>query len=172
MPRSTLSSLPVIAAMLLMPLPSEENTKNVSGGEYEAKAFWFSEFDSHAGGDDRAAIDTIAPAAQGQVELPTREFDLRENSKTRNPPTAGSSHRTDFVAAAAPNSCATMNPGASTGRLPVNASLAHRASATVGFATVLLAAETPAKAAQDLGAKDRGCTTAWSNRQMRMGLAF
>jgi hypothetical protein len=52
-------------------------------GEYEAKAFWFSEFDSHAGGDDRAAIDTIAPAAQGQVELPTREFNLREKLKDK-----------------------------------------------------------------------------------------
>jgi hypothetical protein len=27
--------------MLLMPLPSEGTTKNVSGGEYEAKAFGF-----------------------------------------------------------------------------------------------------------------------------------
>ena len=148
--------------MLLMPLPSEGTTKNVSGGEYEAKAFWFSEFDSHAGGDDRAAIDTIAPAAQGQVELPTRAFDLREKLKDKKFTDGRKQPANRFCRRRCANSCATMNPGASTGRLPVNASLAHRASATVGFATVLLAAETPAKAAQDLGAKDRGCTTAWS----------
>jgi len=172
MPRSTLSSLPVIAAMLLMPLPSEENTKNVSGGEYEAKAFWFSEFDSHAGGDDRAALTQLRLPPKARLSCRLASSTCGKNSKKRNSPTAGSSHRTDFVAAAAPNSCATVNPGASTGRLPVIASLAHRARATIGFATVLLAAATPAKAAQDLGAKDRGCTTAWSNRQMRMGLAF
>jgi hypothetical protein len=38
MPRSTLLSLPVIAAMLLMPLPSEGTTKNVSGGPSRVSA--------------------------------------------------------------------------------------------------------------------------------------
>ena len=40
MPRSTLLSLPVIAAMLLMPLPSEGTTKNVSGGSLESLRKW------------------------------------------------------------------------------------------------------------------------------------
>jgi hypothetical protein len=38
------------------------------------------------------------------------------------------------VLAAAPSSCATTNPGTSTGRIPANVTLAARASVTVGFA--------------------------------------
>ena len=47
---------------------------------------------------------------------------------------AGASHRKSAVAAAAPASCAAMNPGASAGRIPANVSLAARASVTAGFA--------------------------------------
>src|SRR6185295_5494925 len=47
---------------------------------------------------------------------------------------AGTSHRKRAVAAAAPRSCATMNPGASAGRIPANVSEAARASVTAGLA--------------------------------------
>ncbi len=46
----------------------------------------------------------------------------------------GTSHRKSKVAAIAPASCATMNPGASAGRMPANVSEAARAMATAGFA--------------------------------------
>ena len=46
----------------------------------------------------------------------------------------GTSQRNRPVAAAAPSSCATMKPGASTGRIPANVSEAARASVTAGFA--------------------------------------
>ena len=44
------------------------------------------------------------------------------------------SQRNSAVAAAAPTSCATMNPGASAGRMPANVSVAARASVTAGLA--------------------------------------
>src|SRR5215471_2689363 len=47
---------------------------------------------------------------------------------------AGTSQRKSNVAANAPASCATMKPGASTGRIPANVSLAARARVTAGFA--------------------------------------
>src|SRR5579862_2339631 len=46
----------------------------------------------------------------------------------------GTSHRNRNVAAAAPANCATMNPGASAGRIPAKVSLADRASVTAGLA--------------------------------------
>src|SRR5262245_62847723 len=46
----------------------------------------------------------------------------------------GTSQRKSPVAAAAPSSCATMNAGASTGRIPANVSLAARARVTAGVA--------------------------------------
>lgn len=46
----------------------------------------------------------------------------------------GTSHRKSSVAAIAPASCATMNPGASAGRMPANVSDAARASVTAGLA--------------------------------------
>ena len=90
MPRSTLSSLPVIAAMLLMPLPSEETTKYVSGGEYEAKAFWFSEFDSHAGGDDRAALTQLRlpPKARLSCRLASSTCGKTQRQEIHRPPEA------------------------------------------------------------------------------------
>src|SRR5262249_51705533 len=45
-----------------------------------------------------------------------------------------SSHRTTATAKAPPMTCATMNPGTSTGRIPANESLTARASVTAGFA--------------------------------------
>src|SRR5258708_38440376 len=47
---------------------------------------------------------------------------------------AGASHRKHSVATIAAASCATMNPGASTGRMPANVSLAARAKVTAGLA--------------------------------------
>src|SRR5258708_5245644 len=47
---------------------------------------------------------------------------------------AGSSQRKARVAATAPASCAAMNPGVSTGRIPAKVSLAARASVTAGLA--------------------------------------
>ena len=47
---------------------------------------------------------------------------------------AGTSQRNKSVDTAAPRSCATMNAGASTGRMPANVSLAERANVTAGFA--------------------------------------
>ena len=46
----------------------------------------------------------------------------------------GINQRNRTVAAAAPASCATMNPGTSAGRIPANVSVAERASVTAGFA--------------------------------------
>src|SRR5262245_1466547 len=46
----------------------------------------------------------------------------------------GTSHRKSPVAAAAPSNCATMNAGASAGRIPANVSVADRASVTAGLA--------------------------------------
>src|SRR5262245_16897891 len=46
----------------------------------------------------------------------------------------GANQRSASVAAPAPRSCATTNPGASTGRIPAKVSLAARASVTAGFA--------------------------------------
>ena len=46
----------------------------------------------------------------------------------------GTSHRNRSVAAAAPASCAPMNPGTSAGRMPANVSVSARATVTAGFA--------------------------------------
>src|SRR5271165_4217580 len=47
---------------------------------------------------------------------------------------SGASHRKHSVAATPPASCATMNAGASAGRMPAKVSLAARASVTAGLA--------------------------------------
>ena len=44
------------------------------------------------------------------------------------------SHRKNIVAARAPNSCAIMKGGTSTGRIPAKVLLAERARVTAGFA--------------------------------------
>src|SRR2546421_1476220 len=46
----------------------------------------------------------------------------------------GMSQRKSAVAAAAPNSCATMKPGTSEGRIPAKVSLIERARVTAGLA--------------------------------------
>src|SRR5437762_11061510 len=46
----------------------------------------------------------------------------------------GTSHLKSIVAANAPNSCETMNAGASDGRMPAKVFVAARASVTAGFA--------------------------------------
>ena len=46
----------------------------------------------------------------------------------------GTSQRNTSVAAIPPANCATMNPGASAGRIPANVSLSARAMVTAGFA--------------------------------------
>jgi hypothetical protein len=53
-------------------LPNEQQ-RTFLGGEYEAKAFWFSEFDSHAGGDDRdnwSSLCTQAASSVGGLRTP------------------------------------------------------------------------------------------------------
>src|ERR1044071_3173006 len=47
---------------------------------------------------------------------------------------AGSNHDHTAVAAKAPSNCATMNPGASAGRIPENVLVTERAKVTAGFA--------------------------------------
>ena len=46
----------------------------------------------------------------------------------------GLSQANNRAAAAAPNSCAAMNPGASCGRIPEKVSVSDRATVTAGFA--------------------------------------
>src|SRR2546425_7206404 len=50
---------------------------------------------------------------------------------------AGASHRNSPVAAPAPSSWTTMNPGASCGRMPANVSVAARARVTAGLAKLV-----------------------------------
>jgi hypothetical protein len=50
----------------------------------------------------------------------------------------GTIHLASTVAAIAPASCMTINPGTSIGRIPANVSLAERASVTAGFAKKVL----------------------------------
>src|SRR5207237_328561 len=63
-----------------------------------------------------------------------RRVDAREDHRDAHGCSAGMSHREKAVAAPAPASWETTNPGTSAGRIPANVSVAERASVTAGFA--------------------------------------
>src|SRR5215813_8141512 len=80
---------------------------------------------------DAREADGEEPPAAARDEETHRE---RTTTSGADSGRAGTSHRKSPVAAAAPNNCVTMNPGASEGRMPAKVSEAARASVTAGFA--------------------------------------
>ena len=79
-------------------------------------------------GDPISDALVVDPSYRGGV------FDRRQSNDRIAHADRGVSQRKSAVAAAAPISCATMNAGASAGRMPAKVSVADRASVTAGFA--------------------------------------
>src|SRR5215470_3687650 len=84
-----------------------------------------------------AAVASRARSTTVTIEAQRRAARRASAGTTTSAATLGSvgtSQRKSAVAAAAPSSCAPMNPGASVGRIPVKVSDAARASVTAGLA--------------------------------------
>ena len=79
-------------------------------------------------GDSISDALVVDPSYRGGV------FDRRQSNDRIAHADRGVSQRKSAVAAAAPRSCATMNAGASAGRMPAKVSVADRAKVTAGFA--------------------------------------